>query len=97
MKELVLSARARADLEEIWLYSFTQWSQDQADSYVVDLLSICDDLARGYRNGRPADDIRRGLFRYLAKSHVIFFQLEAPNDLVIVRILHSSMDASRHI
>ncbi|NHQ75809.1 type II toxin-antitoxin system RelE/ParE family toxin [Roseovarius gahaiensis] len=44
MKALELSPKARADLEDIWLYSLSQWGLAQADAYLAALRRIIEGL-----------------------------------------------------
>lgn len=90
-----LSPRAEADLEEIWLYTFRHWSAAQADSYLDGIVATFDDLAAGRKAGRPAD-VRAGYLKCPAGAHVVFYrQTEAGID--VIRVLHQSMDAARHL
>jgi len=34
MREVVVSPRARQDLIEVWLYTFENWGEAQADRYL---------------------------------------------------------------
>ncbi|MDI3338838.1 type II toxin-antitoxin system RelE/ParE family toxin [Defluviimonas aestuarii] len=54
-----------------------------------------DQLARGDRTGRPVS-IAEGMQKYLSGHHVIFFR-RIEGNLVVVRILHQSMDVERHL
>jgi toxin ParE1/3/4 len=56
----VVSARARADLEEIWDYTAERWGMDQAEIYVRLLQDAIETVADDPRKGRPCDDIRAG-------------------------------------
>lgn len=91
MKHLIISPVAKDDLSDIWLYAARQWSIDQAERYVEQLLNACEDLAAGLKIGMPVDELRQGHFR-ASQSHTIFYKIEASNDLVVIRILHQSMN-----
>lgn len=69
-----LSPLARADLEEIWLYTLKRWSVEQADRYYNDIMETLDALAEGTRTGRAADDIRQGYLKCAVGSHLIFYR-----------------------
>ena len=45
--------------------------------------------------GSGAEQLIRGLQRFEHQSHVVFYKSE-PGSLLIIRVLHSSMDAPRH-
>lgn len=90
-----LSPRAEADLEEIWAYSFRNWSLEQADRYHAELVTALADLGGGQRSGRPVP-VRRGYFKFAAGSHFIYYQPSSPG-IFVIRILHQKMDAGRYI
>lgn len=83
---------ARADLEEIWLYTMEAWSLDQADSYLTDIIQTFEGLAKGTITGRPVD-IREGYLKYPVGSHMIYYR-QAPSHIDIVRVLHQRMDVN---
>ena len=60
------------------------------------LHSAMQTVAAEPRRGRSCDDIRSGYFKYSAGSHVLFFR-RRERGIVIVRILHQSMDFERHL
>jgi toxin ParE1/3/4 len=90
-----LSPKAEADLEEIWLYTFNNWSLEQADRYHDSLVEAFENLANGNVSGRSVD-VRDGYFKYLVGSHVIFYRF-AESGLIVVRVLHQRMDVGRHL
>jgi toxin ParE1/3/4 len=91
-----VSPRAEADLEEIWRYTVRKWSADQADRYIRDLVAAFDDLATGRRAGRSAEDVRRGYWKQLVGSHVIYFR-QTDAGIEVMRVLHGRMDVTKHI
>lgn len=95
MTQVLYSPLAEADLEDIWLFTAQRWSTEQAVAYTTDLINAVDQLARGDRTGRPVS-IAEGMQKYLSGRHVIFFR-RSEDDLVVVRILHQSMDVERHL
>lgn len=91
-----LSPLARADLEEIWLYTLKTWSVARADTYHRKLVNAFEALAAGTRQGRHVDHIRRGYFRLAVGSHFIFYR-ESGEAIEIVRVLHKRRDIERHL
>ena len=87
---------ARADLEEIWLYTLKTWSAAQADTYHRKFVIAFEALAAGTREGRNVDHIRQGYFRLAIGSHAIFYR-ESADEIEIVRVLHQRMDFERHL
>lgn len=94
-KTYLLTPRAEGDLQEIWLYTFRNWSADQADTYLTTIFDAFSNLAAGNATGRTVD-IRDGYFKYPAGSHLIFYRT-TETGLVIVRVLHQRMDVDRHL
>lgn len=94
-KSYRLSPRATQDLEDIWLYTFNNWSRDQADRYHRSLVAEIASLASGTRKGRP-DTVRPGLIKRLCGSHVIWYR-DLPDRLEVIRVLHSAQDTERHL
>lgn len=96
LKEYRLSPRAQQDLEEIWLYTFQQWSPTQADNYVSEILSACKGLAAGEKVGITAEFIRKGYWKYFSGPHTIYYKLSEPY-LDVIRILHQSREVEAHL
>lgn len=90
-----LSPRAESDLEEIWLYTFKNWSLKQADHYHNAIVEAFEDLAVGDKTGHPVD-IREGYFKYPVGAHLVFYRFNETG-LVIIRILHQRMDVGRYL
>lgn len=90
-----LTPLAEADLEEIWLYTFREWSLEQANHYIDDVIDAFEGLMADRKRGRPVD-IRTGYLKYAVGSHMIYFR-EQNNSLLIVRVLHGRMDVTRYL
>jgi toxin ParE1/3/4 len=90
-----LSPLAETDLEEIWLYTFKNWSMEQADSYHRSFVETFECLAKGTKRGRPAG-VLPDFQKYLCGSHVIYF-LDHTSTLDIIRVLHQRQDAEKHL
>ena len=91
----LLSPQAEADLDAIWLYTAENWSNEQADRYIRDIISGCMLLAGDGNIGRRVD-IRDGYLKYPVGSHFIYFR-RSDFGVSVVRILHQRMDVARHI
>jgi toxin ParE1/3/4 len=91
----LLSPRAETDLEEIWLYTFRNWSPEQADIYHNAIIDAFEGLAAGEKTGRPVD-VREGYFKYPVGSHLVFYRF-SESGLVVVRVLHQRTDVGRHL
>lgn len=53
-------------------------------------------LARQPEIGKVADYIKPGYKTFSQGSHMIFYRAGTGSKIVVIRILHSSMDAERH-
>lgn len=89
-----LSPLAEADLEEIWLYTASRWSMEQADAYHRNFVEAFKGLAAGIKQGRPS--VLPDFQKYLCGSHVIYF-LRHTDRLDVIRILHQRQDVERHL
>jgi toxin ParE1/3/4 len=90
-----LSPLAEADLEEIWLYTFRQWSLEQADEYHRGVMTAIEDLASGNKVWQRTD-VREGYWKHKVGRHVIYFRCPS-GYLDVIRILHERMDVDRHL
>ena len=95
MTRILYSPLAEADLEDIWLFTAQRWSAEQAVTYTTELIGAVEQLARGDRRGRPVS-IAEGMLKSLSGRHVIYFR-KTEDSLVVVRVLHQSMDVERHL
>lgn len=88
-----ISKEAALDLENIWLYTFETWSEEQADRYYSLLLDEIEEVAKRPKSGRDQGHIRKGYLRTRVKSHFIFYKVNSKEDQIeIIRILHQRMD-----
>ncbi len=90
-----LSPLAEADLEEIWLYTFRQWSLEQADKYHRDIIAAIEGLVSGH-NIAQQTDVREGYWKYAVGAHVLYFR-RSDTGLDVIRILHGRMDVELHL
>lgn len=75
---------------KIWLYTFRQWSLEQADDYHNSIIAAVEGLAAG-RKIWQRTDVREGYWKYKVGLHVIYFQC-SNEFLDVIRILHGRMD-----
>lgn len=89
--KLIFKEQALKDLEEIWLYTFRNWSRGQADRYYDLIIKEVEFLASKPDSGIPLNHLRPGYKSSKVKSHIIFY-LFNKSEIEIIRILHESMD-----
>jgi toxin ParE1/3/4 len=89
----VISVEASKDLERIWMYTFENWSQSQADRYFNLIIDEIENISNNPTSGKDYSDIREGYFRSRVKSHFIFYKVNLKSNVIeIIRILHQHMD-----
>lgn len=96
MAELRLSRRAASDLAEIADYTIAEFGIDQARRYRDQLQACFQSLLANPTLGRSAEEVAPGLRRIRQQAHVVFYRVER-DGLLIVRVLHHSMDFERHL
>lgn len=97
MSKVILSPKAKADLSEIWDYTYTEWGADQAEKYVRDLWEAMQEQTQDLTKSVDISDVRKGYRKVRYGSHVIFFKLAKVGVVDVVRILHQKMDFDRHL
>ncbi|WP_035068258.1 type II toxin-antitoxin system RelE/ParE family toxin [Nitratidesulfovibrio termitidis] len=89
------SPLAEADIEEIWLYTFRQWSLEQANDYHNGIMAAIAGLASGSRVWQRVA-AREGYWKYKVGMHVVYFRA-SDEYLDVIRILHGRMDVDMHL
>ena len=90
-KRYLFKPRAEQDLEGIYDYTVSEFGEKQADLYIRNLFDSFQRLADSPDIGRRRDDVRTGLKSYPVNAHIVFFR-ESDGGVLIVRVLHQSMD-----
>jgi toxin ParE1/3/4 len=92
-RKLRFTARARADLEDILLYTELHWRPRQVDIYRETILTVLNDLAQFPFIGRKRDEFSAGLLSYPAGEHIVFYRV-TDTEVIIRRLVHSRQDLS---
>ena len=88
-----ISNKAKYDIENIWLYTFENWSLKQADRYIDLIFDKIEYISKNPESGQNYNDLMNGYFCFKIKSHLIFYKIDSNIDEVyIIRILHQRMD-----
>lgn len=88
-----ISIKASEDIESIWLYTFENWSQEQADRYVNLIFDEIEYLSENANSGKDLSYVRKNYRCSKVKSHLIFYiKTEEHNEIEIIRVLHQRMD-----
>jgi len=89
----IISEEANRDIENIWLYTFENWSVEQADRYLNLIIDEIEYLTENPKSGKDYNQIRKGYFRARIKSHFIFYKINLKKEQIeIIRVLHQRMD-----
>jgi toxin ParE1/3/4 len=90
MNQLRVAGRARADLDEIWVY-IAQDNPEAADKYLRTIVSRFPTLASVPLIGRERPELSPGLRSFVVGRHVIFYRLFG-DGVEIVRVLDGARD-----
>tara|TARA_E500000331_G_C16773901_1_gene505032 strand:- start:84 stop:380 length:297 start_codon:yes stop_codon:yes gene_type:complete len=96
MKNIKLSKQASIDIDEMYLYGFITFGEDQADLYSEKIKNCLQTLQQNPEIGRLETRVNPAVRRFDIERHVIFYDL-TDTDIVIVRIIHCSTDFIRHL
>ena len=86
---------ARADLEEIWVFTFEEWGLEQADKYLNSLFSRFEWLSINPYTGKDRDDIKNGYYCFPEGMHLVFYTM-TEYGIDIIGIPHQNMDVINH-
>ena len=93
-----ISNEAEKDLENIWLYTFENWSIEQCERYLNLIFDEIDYLCLKPNSGLDFGNVRKGYWRSKVKSHFIFYKIDdKKNELEVIRILHEMMDIENQL
>lgn len=87
MNSYRLTKRAETELLDIFLYGIEQFGLAQARLYSDDMARCFQLLADTPLMGRPALAIADGVRRHEHKSHVILYEIDG-SDIVILAVIH---------
>ena len=97
MRPFLLTAAARKDIIDIGRYTTEKWGKRQRDKYLKQLDDAFKLLSRQPEIGRDADDVKPGYKKFSQGSHIIFYRAGTESKIVVIRILHNSMDVDQHL
>ena len=96
MSTFDLTRAARADLKAIARYTGDHWGLRQRNAWLREIDTTFHALAANPMMGRACDGIRAGYRKLPHGSHVIYYK-QTSAALLIVRILHATMDVDANI
>jgi toxin ParE1/3/4 len=93
-----LSVKALEDIESIWLYTFENWSLEQADRYLNLIFDEIEYLCDYPNSGKDFSHVRKNYHCAKVKSHLIFYRLnEKQSEIEVIRVLHQRMDIENRL
>ena len=91
-----LTEAAASDIEEMLERSLLDFGEKRTQTYYDALARCLALLGANPEMGVTAEDIRPGYRRFAHESHVVFYTID-DEGVLIVRVLHKRMDATRHL
>ncbi|HAU1484767.1 TPA: type II toxin-antitoxin system RelE/ParE family toxin [Legionella pneumophila] len=91
-----LYPKAIEDLESIYLYSIREFGIKRTEDYILAIQTSFQYLTDDPLISRTCDYVRQDLRAFNVGSHVIFFKM-THYGIAVIRVLHQSMDFSRHL
>lgn len=95
-RKLRVSGPAKIDLKRIGDYTRGEWGAAQKRKYLGRIKDTFRTLRDTPGMGAPRDDIDKGLRAHPTQKHIIFYR-ETKTEVVIVRVLHESMEPGGHL
>lgn len=92
MANVILRQEAIDDLNDIWIYTFEEWSEIQADKYYAAIEFACKQIGKNPDLGKEYDGINNNLLGLRMGKHLIFYQVISKDRIEVVRIIHERMD-----
>ena len=87
---------AEQDLLDIWLYSYENWGETQADKYVDELESVIKSIAANPFSYKEREEFSPPIRICHHARHLIIYTV-SNTSLSIIRILHNRMDIDAHL
>jgi toxin ParE1/3/4 len=97
MAKVFLRQEAIDDLNDIWDYTFEQWSENQADKNYATLKFACEKIGENPNIGKEYTEIRKNLLGLKSGKHIIFYHLISEVEIEVIRILHERMDLKNRL
>ena len=97
MSSFDLTKAARQDLKSIAKFTQERWGVRQRNTYLKEIDQVFRVLAKNPDMGRACDEVREGYRKFPHGSHVIYYSQIESDPVLVVRILHSTMDVDSQI
>lgn len=97
MRQFDLTRSAQSDLRSIARFTQGRRGVRQRNAYLKEMDQVFRSLAKNPLLGRTCDEIRESYRKFPHGSHVIYYKQPGEDELLIVRILHATMDVDSNI
>lgn len=97
MASYKLSGAASNDVIAIYKFGIKHFGHTPAKHYLKDLEAFLTELSNRPELARSASAFAENLCYYRYKSHVVFYQFNGENEILVIRILGKRMDFIRHL
>ena len=91
------SSKANFDINSIWLYTYENWSLDQAERYYNQLIAEIENISKHPESGRQFFRGGKNFMYTPVESHLIFYRIDSEMELEVIRILHKRMDIENRL
>jgi toxin ParE1/3/4 len=91
-----LSKAADKDLSDIYVYTYREFGERQADAYFASLEELLSRLGENPSLGVDVSATREGYRRFVHRRHTIYYTVDKKG-IFVVRVLGPGMAADRHI
>ena len=97
MSSFELTRSAQADLKSIAKFTQERWGVRQRNTYLREIDQVFRALAKNPVMGRACGEVREGYRKFPHGSHVIYYRQDDTDLLLVVRILHMTMDVDSQV
>jgi toxin ParE1/3/4 len=91
-----LSKAADKDLSDIYIYTYREFGELQADAYFGSLEELLSKLGDNPNLGVDVSALREGYRRFVNNRHTIYYK-EDKKGILVARVLGPGMAADRHL
>lgn len=81
MARVTLRQKAIDDLNNIWNYTFENWSENQADTYYAAIKFACKEIGKNPEIGKEYFGVNRNLLGLNSGKHIIFYHLISEDEI----------------
>ena len=90
-RQVLFRPKAEADLNDIWAYTVSEWSRDQAIAYLRGLDAVITLLCAFPGMARERPEFSPPVRLYPYRSHIVVY-LAHDESLYVIRLLHAKSD-----